>query len=160
MAFHSRPGLPLVLLGRLQDDTECRASWRQGIAALGGGPRVDGPPQLEGVSIDALVLGVRKALELGLADDLDWLSPPAAAVALYELSLALPPSKERNEVGRRALTRLYEGTAETFIAVATRAALGSARMLRSAALRARVGRCEICGCGGRPCNQKRKRSIS
>lgn len=139
MAFHSRPGLPLVLLGRLQDDTECRASWRQGIAALGGGPRVDGPPPLEGVSIDSLVLGVRKALELGLADDLDWLSPAAAAVALYELSVALPTSKERTEIGRRALTRLYEGTAETFIAVATRAALGSAKMLRSAALRARVG---------------------
>ena len=53
-------------------------------------------------------------LDSGLADDLDWLDPGSAAVALYEISAALPPGKPRRELGRRVFGRLYEGTAATF----------------------------------------------
>lgn len=52
--------------------------------------------------------------------------------------MALPVGPERREIGRRVLTRLYEGTAGTFAAVATRMALGSGR-LEPATMRARVG---------------------
>jgi hypothetical protein len=78
------------------------------------------------------------AIEVGLADDLDWLAPGPAAVALYEITAALPPGKTRRELGRRVFARLYEGTASTFAAVATRMALTSSRPFEPATLRARV----------------------
>jgi hypothetical protein len=110
------------------------------VAALGQEVRVDGPPHLDGVSTPALVKAVQVALEHGLVDDLDWIAPSAAAVALYELSAALPPGRERREIGRRVFSRLYEGNASTFAAVATRMALGSSgRPFEAATLRARIG---------------------
>lgn len=139
MPLKSRAALALLQVASASDPAERVASWRHAMTALGGGPRVEAPPALEGVSGDALREGVRVALERGLADDLDWQSPASAAVGLYELSLALPPSRERTEIARRALGRLYDGTAETFVAVATRVALGPARALQAAPLRARVG---------------------
>jgi len=128
----------LVGLPRLADAAERRASWRQAIAALGQNIRVKGPPPLDGAEPAALARATQVALESGLADDLDWIAPGAAAVALYELSAALPPGRERRELGRRVFARLFEGTASTFAAVATRMALGSGKPLETATLRARI----------------------
>jgi len=129
----------LVTLVRFSDATERRASWRQAITALGQNVRVQGPPPLDGMNPDILLRAVRAALETGLADDLDWLAPGPATVALFELSAALPSGRERRDLGRRVAARLYEGTAATFAAVAARMALGSGRQLEAAPLAARVG---------------------
>ncbi len=139
MRARLKPVEALVGLPRLADAAERRGSWRQAIAALGQNVRVKGPPPLEGAEPAALAHGAQVALESGLADDLDWIAPSAAAVALYELSAALPAGRERREIGRRVFARLYEGTASTFAAVATRMVLGSGKPLETATLRARVG---------------------
>ncbi len=139
MRARLNPVEALVGLPRLVDAAERRASWRQAITALGQDVRVKGPPPLEGAEPDALARAAQVALEGGLADDLDWIAPGAAAVALYELSAALPAGSERREIGRRVFARLYEGTASTFAAVATRMALGSGKPLETATLRARIG---------------------
>ncbi|MBM4362515.1 MAG: protein kinase, partial [Deltaproteobacteria bacterium] len=81
----------------------------------------------------------RLAIETGLVDDLGWIAEGPAAVALYELSAALPPGRERRELGRRVFARLYEGGAATFSAVATRMALGPGRPFEVPTLRARIG---------------------
>jgi hypothetical protein len=128
----------LVTLPRLPSLEEQRASWRQAITALGNELRVTGPPPLDDVDPAALVEGVQVALGQGLCDELDWLGPEAAAVALYELTSALPAGRERRELGRRVFARLYEGRAATFAAVATRMALGSGRSLEATTLRARI----------------------
>src|SRR5689334_9125702 len=129
----------LVLLPRLADPADRRARWRQAVTALGRELRVDGPPPLDGVPAEDLVRTAQTALETNLVDDLDWIAPGSAAVALYELSSALPPGKERREIGRRVFARLYQGDAATFAAVATRMALGAGRTLEAATLRARIG---------------------
>jgi hypothetical protein len=85
-----------------------------------------------------LVRAAQVALEYGLVEDLDWIEPSKAAVALYELTSALPSGPERREVGKRVFVRVYEGTAGTFGAVATRMALSAARSLDTSPLRARV----------------------
>jgi hypothetical protein len=108
------------------------------MAALGQSLRVSGPPPLDGVSAELLVRSAQVALETSLCDDLDFLLPGAAAVALYELTAALPPGRERRELGRRVFARLYQGTAGTFAAVATRMALTTGKPLESPTLRARV----------------------
>ena len=51
----------------------------------------------------------------GVLADLAWLSPAAAAIALFELAQALPPGAERRELGRRVLTRLREADRDTFV---------------------------------------------
>jgi len=48
----------------------------------------------EGIATDALGLAVRAMLGDGLLGELDWLSPAAAAIALFELAQALPPGPE------------------------------------------------------------------
>ncbi|HEY6558994.1 MAG TPA: serine/threonine-protein kinase [Polyangiaceae bacterium] len=108
------------------------------MAALGQSLRVSGPPPLDGVSAELLVRSAQVALETNLCDDLDFLLPGAAAVALYELTAALPPGRERRELGRRVFARLYQGTAGTFAAVATRMALTTGKPLETPTLRARV----------------------
>ncbi len=118
---------------------ERRASWRQAITALGASPRVTGPPPLDDVDPQEVHRAIKVALDGGLCDDLDWIAPGKAAVALYELTSALPSGRERRELGRRVFARLYEGNAETFVAVATRMALGAARPLETATVRARIG---------------------
>jgi eukaryotic-like serine/threonine-protein kinase len=128
----------LVTLPRLKDESDRRVNWRQALTALGQRVRVDGPPLLDGVRTDMLVRSVQVALESGLVEDLDWFEPSRAAVALYELSAALPPGPERRDLGRRVYQRVTEGTAGTFAAVATRMLLGSARALDPPSLRARV----------------------
>lgn len=129
----------LVMLPVLSDASERRARWRQAVATLGQDSRVDGPPVLDGVTTGELLRASRVALDTGLVDDLDWISPGGAAVALYELSSSLPPGKERREIGRRVFARLYEGHAGTFAAVASRMALGPGRPFEAATLRARIG---------------------
>jgi eukaryotic-like serine/threonine-protein kinase len=115
-----------------------RASLRESIVLLVRAVGSRGPGPLEGLDPAALVPSVRLALSDGLFDDLGWLAPESAAVALYEIARALPPGPEKHEVGRRVAVYTYEGTAYTFAAVATRMALGSGKGLAGAPIRARV----------------------
>ena len=117
---------------------ERRASWRQSMAALARATTEDGPGPLEGLHPNALLAGVRAALQSGLADDLDWLAPAAAGAALYELASALPIGSEQREVGRRVVQRLQVADAETFVAIARRMALGAGKGLSRPGMRARV----------------------
>jgi hypothetical protein len=120
------------------DAAERRAPWRQSMAALARATSEDGPGPLEGLHPNALVAGVRAALQAGLADDLDWLAPAAAGAALYELASALPLGHEQREIGRRVLARLLAADASTFVVIARRMALGGGRGLGSPGTRARI----------------------
>lgn len=138
MRLRISPVEALVTIPRLKDEADRRANWRQAIAALGQTARVDRPPPLDGVEPRLVLRAVQTALESNLVDDLDWIEPGKAAVALYELTSAVAPGNERRELGKRVYKRLYEGTAATFSAVATRMALGAARSLDTPPLRARL----------------------
>ena len=116
-----------------------RGLWRQAMAALSRAPTEGGPGPLEGLHPDVLLEGVRVALASGLVDDLDWLSPHAAGIALYSLASALPVGVEQRELGRRVLARMLAGNAETFTAMVTIMAQTGGKGLSSAAIRARVG---------------------
>lgn len=129
----------LVELHKVTDPVERRSTWRQSMATLGRFGAEDGPSPLEALNPDALARGVQAALAAGLVDDLDWLAAPAAGVALYALAAALPVGTEQRELGRRVVSRLHGGNAETFVAMATRMALSGGKGLGSAAVRARVG---------------------
>ncbi|MEB2314444.1 MAG: serine/threonine-protein kinase [Sorangiineae bacterium] len=129
----------LVTLPRLTDAGERRAAWRQALTALGQHVRVTGPPPLDGSDPADVARAAGVALATGLVDEADFLGPDATAIALYELSAALPAGSERRELGRRVFSRLYEGTAGTFAAVAVRMARTSARPLDAPPLRARIG---------------------
>ncbi len=128
----------LLDLPKLTQPADRRAAWRQSVAALARAPVDDGPGPLEGLHPEALLHGVAVAIEGGFVDDLEWLSPSAAGCALYELAAALPFGKEKRELGRRTLTRLLEGDAGTFVAIATRMARATGKGLSSPAVRARV----------------------
>src|SRR5258706_9922631 len=128
----------LLDLARLTDRAERRSSWRQSIVALGQATAHQGPAPLDGVDPAALVPAVRVALADGLVDDLDWLSPEAATVALYEIASALPQGVEKREIGRRVAASTFDGSADVFAAVATRMALGSGKGLSGPQMRARV----------------------
>jgi hypothetical protein len=128
----------LLELHRLTGPSERKAAWRQAVAALARAATEDGPGPLEGVQPSALLAGVRAALQAGLVDDLDWLAPAAAGVALYELASALPVGPEQRELGRRVLARVLGADAETFVEIARRMALGGGRGLASPGMRARV----------------------
>jgi eukaryotic-like serine/threonine-protein kinase len=111
--------------------------WRQAMAALSR-TTDEGPGPLEGLHPDVLLGGVKAAIADGLADDLDWLSPQAAGVALYTLASALPLCTEQRELGRRVLARMLAGNAETFTAIATKMAQAAGKGLASPNIRARV----------------------
>lgn len=128
----------LAQLHHLDSVAEVRSQWRRGIATLAALASDQQPVPLEGMSPELLLAGVRLALNNRLLDDLDWLSPPAAAVAVFELASVLPRSAAKRELGRRVLTSLHHGDAETFVALATALALGSRRALGGALVRARV----------------------
>jgi hypothetical protein len=128
----------LLDLHERREPSERRAAFRQSLAALARAAADEGPGPLEGVSPQALLQGVRAALQAGLADDLDWLAPSAAGPALYELANALPLGPERRDLGRRVLSWLLDGNAETFAALATRMARTSGKGLSSPGVRARV----------------------
>ncbi|MEP7050398.1 MAG: serine/threonine-protein kinase [Pseudomonadota bacterium] len=128
----------LAALVRLHDEPERRANFRQAITALGQSSGASGPPPLDGILPEVLSRVVGLALETGLVDDLDWIAPGPAAVALYEITAALPQGKPRRELGRRVFARVYEGSASTFAAVAARMALSSGKPLEAATIRARI----------------------
>lgn len=131
----------LLELGALTDPAARRASFRQSLASVARAATEPGPGLLDGLRPDRLQRSVRVALDDRLIDDLDWLSAPAAALALYELAAALPACEERRDVGRRALKAVHGGNAATFAAVATRMALESKKALGGHAMRARIGLC-------------------
>jgi hypothetical protein len=127
----------LADLHRVADADERRRVWRQGMAALAAAAERDAAP-LEGLEPAGLVAGVRMALAEGLLLDLSFLSPAGAATAMFALASALPAGSERRELGRRVLTRLREGDAPTFVALAAALALTSPRALAEPAIRARL----------------------
>lgn len=131
----------LLELPSYEDRADRRAAFRQSLAALAIEAAADGPGPLDGLNPESLLRFARAAMGDGLFDDLSWLSAPAAAVALYEIAGALPLGNERRDLGRRVLAQLYEGTAATFVAVATRMAAGSGRGLGGAGVHARVSLC-------------------
>lgn len=120
------------------DAADRRVLWRQAMAALSRANLEEGPGPLEGLHPDVLLRGVSAALHAGLADDLDWLSPQAAGVALYTLAAALPVGTEQRELGRRVLARMLAGNAETFTAIATSMAQSAGKGLASPNVRARL----------------------
>lgn len=128
----------LLELPRAQSDEERRALWRQSMATLARASLEQVPVPLEGLDPAHLLEAVRAVFKFGLLDDLAWLSPPGAAAAIYQLASALPVGPERRQLGRRVLTRLYEGDAETFVVLATSLAAESKRMLTGAPIRARL----------------------
>jgi hypothetical protein len=113
-----------------------RSVFRQSIASIA--LAAPGKAPLDGVDSAAVARSIQTAFADGLLDDLSWLAAPAAAVALYEIAAVLPIGQERRELGRRVGVSLYEGSAATFVAIATRMAAGSVRGLSTPGVHARV----------------------
>src|SRR5205809_2885603 len=113
----------LADLGGVEDLEERRRTWRRGLAAVSSAlvGRRDAP--LEGLDPQAILRGVQIALADGFVGDLSFLSPAAAAIALFALAGGLPPGPERRELGRRVLAQLDAGDADTFVALTTALAL-------------------------------------
>ena len=125
-------------LPHVATDEERRSVWRQSMATLARAAIEQQPVPLEGIDPELLLQTVRAAFQHNLVSDLSWLSPPAAAAAVYELAAAIPMGPERRQLGREVLMRLYEGDAATFVVLATSLAAESKRTLTGAAIRARV----------------------
>jgi hypothetical protein len=106
-------------LHQIRNADEQRSTWRQSIASLSRAVADHQLVPLEGLPPESLLASVRTAFAVNLIEDLDWLSAPAAATALFELASALPVSQERRELGRRVLERQRQGDASTFVSVAT-----------------------------------------
>ncbi len=121
----------------LADAGERRRAARQGLALLAQIAERE-PAPLEGLAADQLVLAVRAMLSDGVLADVDWLSPAAAAVALFELGQAVPPGAERRELGRRVLTRLRDADRDTFVRLLVALARSSPKVVASEGLRARL----------------------
>lgn len=118
---------------------ERRQLWRQAIASLAKATTEEGPGPLDGLHPDQLVPVAKAALSDGLVDDLDWLGPAAAGMALYAFASALPPGQEQRELRRRVVPRLLTGNADTFTQIAALMAQTTGKGLGSAGVRARVG---------------------
>lgn len=137
--LHKSPYLQgLFDLGSVPGLEEARATFRSAIAAIAQACAADEASPLEGASGNAVLQAVRIALAKGFLDDLGWLSGASAATAVYELAAALPPSNEKRELGRRTLAWMLEGDAKTFVALATRMALGSGKGLSGQAVKSRI----------------------
>ncbi|HEY1816225.1 MAG TPA: serine/threonine-protein kinase [Kofleriaceae bacterium] len=121
----------------LADVEERRRVVRQGLATLAQLAERE-PAPLEGIAADQLLLAVRGALGDGVLGELEWLSPAAAAIALFELAQALPAGAERRELGRRVLTRLREADRDTFVRLLIAFARTSPKVVASENLRARL----------------------
>src|SRR6188472_1737854 len=94
----------LAELHRIVDVDERRAAWRRGMATLASSVSSQRRTlPLEGLHPDDLRESVDLARATKLLDDIDWLSGPAAAAALYELAAALPASDVKRDLGRRVL---------------------------------------------------------
>ncbi len=124
-------------LHTLEDPEQRKRTARQGLAMLAQIAERE-PAPLEGLDPEQLLLAVRAALGDGMLADLDWLSPAAGAIAIFELAQALPPGSERRELGRRVLTRLREADRETFVRLVIALARSSPKLLASESLRART----------------------
>ena len=55
----------------------------QAVAALGYSAASAGPPPLDGITPEVLIRASQVALETGLVEDLEFVAPGPAAVALY-----------------------------------------------------------------------------
>lgn len=128
----------LILLHRLPTQAARRATFRTSLASLAHAASERTLVPLEGLDPNALLASVRTAYEESLIDDLDWLSRPSAAVALYEIANALPVGPERRDLGRRVVRHLHEGNAATAVAITTSLAFGSRRGVFGAGIRSRV----------------------
>ena len=126
----------LLELPSLQDANVRRAVLRQTLVTLGHGRR--GPLALAGVDPRALARSVQVVIGDSLLDDIDFIEPAAAAVAVYQLASALPLGSERRTLGRKVFAYLYNGNAATFAALASRMALGALKPLSGAGIHARV----------------------
>lgn len=124
-------------LGELTDAEERRRIARQGLASIAQLAEHE-PAPLEGLAAEALLRAVRAALDDGMLAELEWMSPAAGAIALFELAQALPAGPERRELGRRVLTRLRAADRETFVRLVIALARSSPKLLASDALRART----------------------
>lgn len=131
----------LVLLHQLENRAARRSTFRTSLASLAHAASARQPVPLEGLDPDALLAGVQVAMRDSLLDELEWLSAPSAAVALWEIANALPMGPERRDLGRRVLRALHDGNAATFVAIATALALGARKGLRGRGIRARVSLC-------------------
>ncbi|HEX4449513.1 MAG TPA: serine/threonine-protein kinase [Kofleriaceae bacterium] len=121
----------------LGDADERRRSVRQGLASLAQLAERE-PAPLEGVDAGDLLRSVRTALADGALGELEWLSPAAGAIALFELAQALPAGAERRELGRRVLARLREADRDTFVRLLIAFARTSPKVVASEHLRARL----------------------
>ncbi|MFO0659642.1 MAG: serine/threonine-protein kinase [Polyangiaceae bacterium] len=122
----------------MRDPVNRRAAWRSSLARIASACEGDEASPLEGLAPAKLVDSIKVALSSGLIDDLDFLSPPSAGSALYEIAAALPTGPEKREVGRRVSTRLIEGDAATFTAMVIRMAHASGKGLSGDAVRSRI----------------------
>lgn len=138
MRLRTSPSHLLLQLTRTSNCSEQETYFRQALTAIAQSAGAMGPAPLDGFTPQTLEGVAHLALERGLVDRLDWLAPGSAAVALYEIASLLPSGPVKRELRRRVFSFLYEGAAGTFIAVATRMALGSAGPLTSPPLRARI----------------------
>lgn len=141
MRVRSTPATLLLRIPLEKERSAQLASFRQAIATLAQSASALGPPPLDGVDPTTLESAVKVASERGFVEELDFLAPGEAAVALYELSSSLPGGKVKRDLRRRVFEKLYRGNASSFVAVATRIALGSATPLLTSTLRARVALC-------------------
>lgn len=141
MRVRSTPATLLLRIPLEQDRDRQAAIFRQAMTALAQATTSLGPPALDGVDRLALESATHIALERGLTDDLDFMAAGPAAVALYELSSAVPAGQVKRDLRRRVFSLLYKGDAGTFIPVATRIALGAAGPLSTPTLQARVALC-------------------
>src|SRR3569833_2504564 len=124
-------------LHELGDLAERRRAARQGLAMLAQIAEREPAPR-EGLDANQLLLAVRAMLTDGVLGELDWLSPAAAAVAMFELGQAVPAGAERRELGRRVLTRLRDADRDTFVRLLVALARSSPKVIAGDALRARL----------------------
>ncbi len=124
-------------LHALSDADERRRVARQGLAALAQIAERE-PAPLEGIAPEALLLSVRAALGDGVLAELEWMSPAASAIAMFELAQALPAGPERRELGRRVLLRLRDADRESFVRLLVALARSAPKLVASDSLRART----------------------
>ncbi|MEO8705818.1 MAG: protein kinase [Kofleriaceae bacterium] len=127
----------LAKLHELGDPEERKRVARQGLAVLAQIAERE-PAPFEGLPASELLLSVRAALGDGMLAELEWMSPAAGAIALFELAQAVPAGPERRELGRRVLTRLRVADRDTFVRLVIALARSSPKLLGSDAMRART----------------------
>src|SRR5690606_976206 len=138
MRVRTTPADLLLRLPLQRDSAQQAANFRQALTALAQSTSALSPPALDGVDRIGLGEAAHIAMERGLADQLDFIDAGSAAVALYDLSSALPSGQVKRELRRRVFSLLYRGNASAFVPVATRIALGAAAPLSTPTFQARV----------------------